>query len=194
MISDSAIYGVHAAFWSSFAAGRWLLGPRKKDRARKAERAATAPYARTLVIAFGASMGVMYFGIGDAVIGRKVPELFFLQRAAGTAVIAAGAVVACWALASFGSWRIQAKIDAGHRLATGGPFAFVRHPIYLALDLLVIGTLLWIPSWIELAAAAFAVLVGDLRARAEEKILLASFGQRYRDYMRTSSRFVPGIY
>jgi protein-S-isoprenylcysteine O-methyltransferase Ste14 len=37
-------------------------------------------------------------------------------------------------------------------------------------------------------------LGGDLRARAEEKVLDASFGEPYREYRARVKRFVPGIY
>jgi protein-S-isoprenylcysteine O-methyltransferase Ste14 len=38
------------------------------------------------------------------------------------------------------------KIEPGHQLATNGPFRLVRHPIYLGVDLMVLGTALWIPA------------------------------------------------
>jgi protein-S-isoprenylcysteine O-methyltransferase Ste14 len=37
-------------------------------------------------------------------------------------------------------------------------------------------------------------LGGDLRARAEETVLLAVFGDRYREYQRRVKRFIPGVY
>jgi protein-S-isoprenylcysteine O-methyltransferase Ste14 len=46
--------------------------------------------------------------------------------------------------------------------------------------------------WIYGFHAVF--LSGDLRARAEEKVLLAAFGDRYREYAARVKRFVPGVY
>ena len=35
---------------------------------------------------------------------------------------------------------------------------------------------------------------GDLRARAEEKLLTEAFGDRYRTYMARTKRWIPGVY
>jgi protein-S-isoprenylcysteine O-methyltransferase Ste14 len=94
----------------------------------------------------------------------------------------------------FRSWRFQARIDATHRLSTDGPFAFVRHPIYAALDLLALGSLLWIPTPWTAAGLLLMMVMGDVRARGEEKVLLAAFGEDYRRYSARVRRFVPGIY
>ena len=83
---------------------------------------------------------------------------------------------------------------AEHRVIDTGPFALVRHPIYLGLDLLALGTAIWTPTVIVWVATALVLVGSDFRARAEEKLLLAAFGDTYRDYTRRTRRFVPGVY
>src|SRR5438094_9711231 len=117
------------------------------------------------------AFGVMYFGIAQAVIPGQVPERFAGQRIVGTTVMALGWSLICWSLAFFRSWRFRAKLDAGHRLATGGPFAVLRNPIYMGLNLLAIGSALWVETVIVWVAVVLMALGGDLRARAEEKLL-----------------------
>jgi protein-S-isoprenylcysteine O-methyltransferase Ste14 len=197
---DFAIYGVHVLFWAAFGVTRTVIArldasaPTPASAAPKAEVAQTAPYSRLLVAVHMLGFGLMYFGMANAVIPNRVPELFPLQRLVGTLVIACGAVMMCWSLLFFRSWRFRAKLDQGHELATGGPFALVRHPIYLGINLLGIGTALWIPSILLIAAAVLLVVGSDLRARAEERLLLAAFGDAYRAYMGRAKRFVPGLY
>ena len=140
------------------------------------------------------AFGVMYFGIGNTVIPGRVPELFPGQRWVGALVIAIGAAFAASAVLHFTSWRYRAALDAGHRLATGGPFALVRHPIYLALDLLALGSALWAPTPLTWAAFVLMAIGSDLRGRAEERILVEGFGDAYRNYMARTRRFLPGIY
>lgn len=198
-MSDYLIYAVHAAFWGSFGVAR--LVRRGADRAKtppavepRTEAPLTAPYSRALVGFHMLGFGVMYYGLGLAVIGGRVPELFADQRIAGAFVILTGAGLAGWALVFFRSWKFRAKLESGHELATGGPFALMRNPIYMAINLLALGTALWVPSPIEFAALALIVLGGDLRARSEEKLLLAAFGEHYRVYAEKTKRFVPGFY
>ena len=60
-----------------------------------------------------------------------------------TVAIALGAALMSWSLAFFRSWRFRAKVEAGNQLATGGPFRLLRHPIYMGLNLLVLGSATW---------------------------------------------------
>ncbi len=194
---DYAIYAVHGVFWGAFGITRATL--RGSDRAAEPSAPApgsvqTAPYSRALLGFHMLGFGVMYFGLGQAVLGGQVPEAFPLQRIIGALVILAGAALMCWALLYFRSWRFRAKLEVGHELATDGPFRFVRHPIYLGLNLLALGTALWVPSVLELFAVALLTLGSDLRARAEERLLVQAFGERYRAYKEQTKRFVPGLY
>jgi protein-S-isoprenylcysteine O-methyltransferase Ste14 len=123
-----------------------------------------------------------------------VPTWFIGQRLVGTAVIAIAAALMCWAVASFQSWRFRAKLDQGHQLTTDGPFGLIRHPIYMGMNLLALGTAIWIPSipvWIGFVLMAIG---GDIRARSEEVLLRRAFGAAYIDYSSHTRRFIPGIY
>jgi protein-S-isoprenylcysteine O-methyltransferase Ste14 len=137
----------------------------------------------------------MYFGIGDAVFGPRPPVLVFpSQPWLGGAIIMLATALVASALLVFRSWRLTARIEAGHELCTAGPFGLVRHPIYLATALLNLGTFLWIPTWLVAAGAVVSVAMAERRARAEERLLLAAFGDAYRDYAARVKRFLPGIY
>src|SRR4051812_11226108 len=151
---DLLLYGVHVAFWASFGITRTIVRDRNAAAtAPAATEEKTAPYSRGLLALHMLAFGVMYFAIGQVVIPGVVPEGFPGQRIAGTVVIAAGAFMMCWSLVYFRSWRFRAKVDEGHQLATGGPFAWVRHPIYLGLTLLAVGTALWVPTVLAAIAA-----------------------------------------
>ena len=136
----------------------------------------------------------MYAGIGAVVVPRRVPEWFDGQRLVGAAVIGLAALLVMWTLVSFRSWRVRAKIEPGHQLATDGPFRLVRHPIYLGVDLMVLGTALWIPARLVWLGLLLVAVGGDLRARAEEALLEKTFGERYQEYRSRTYRFVPWVY
>ncbi len=194
---DFLLYVVHIAFWTAFGMTQMLLGARARraePAAPVAEESRTAPYSRALLWLHTVAFGVMYWGLGTTIIPNRVPSWFPGQRIVGTCVIAAGAALMCWARVWFTSWRFRAKLDAGHQLATGGPFRFMRHPIYMGLNLLAIGSAIWDPTPATWIAAVLMVLGSDLRGRAEEKVLADAFGTPYRDYMSHTSRFVPGVY
>ena len=187
-------------FWGAFGLTRVILHSRDRkdslaaDTSPTSQKENTAPFSRALLAFHALAFGVMYFGIGYAVIPGRVPNWFPGQRVAGTLVIAGGAALMVWALVYFRSWRFRASLDKGHELATGGPFRFLRHPIYMGLNLLALGTALWIPTAMVWAAFVLMVIGSDLRARAEETLLRQAFGFSYREYCARTRRFVPGIY
>jgi protein-S-isoprenylcysteine O-methyltransferase Ste14 len=189
-----ALYGLHALFWGVFVA-RALGGRAKTPGGGAAEEAPReAKGARLVVALHGVAIGIMYFGIGDALFARVAPSLFPGQQVAGAIVIVGAAGLALWSLLWFRSWRLAAAVDGSHELATGGPFALVRHPIYLAMDLLAAGSFVWLPSALVLAGVVAVALVGALRARMEERLLLEVFGDRYREYVRRTRGFLPFLY
>jgi protein-S-isoprenylcysteine O-methyltransferase Ste14 len=196
---DLGLYLFHAAFWGSFGVTRLLSRSTSPEAAAPKAPAVSgpervAPWSRAVLMVHMVAFTVMYFGIGNAVIPDRVPDLFPGQRWLGGAVILLGAIFASWALAHFKSWRYRAALAEGHELATDGPFGIVRHPIYLALDLLALGSALWAPTATIWIGAVLMALGSDLRARAEERLLVEAFGDRYREYMARTSRFLPGIY
>lgn len=197
MNRDFGIYALHLGFWTSFGVTKMLRAKSASAPATTSPTAATpiiAPYSRAILAFHTLALGVMYFGLGNAVIPNRVPQWFAGQQMVGAAIIAAGAALACWALLYFRSWRFRAQLDAGHTLATGGPFAWLRHPIYGGLNLLAIGSAVWVPTPMLWAAVALMAVGGDLRGRAEERILLQAFGSEYEQYQQRTRRFLPGLY
>jgi protein-S-isoprenylcysteine O-methyltransferase Ste14 len=74
-----------------------------------------------------------------------------------------------------------------------GVFGVVRHPIYLGEILLYLGLLFFRTS----LAAAFiwiiAIVFLSLISRYEEKLLLARFGDEYKQYMKDVPMFIPKL-
>jgi protein-S-isoprenylcysteine O-methyltransferase Ste14 len=92
-------------------------------------------------------------------------------------------------------WSVTARLVEGHKLATSGPYAYVRHPIYAGMLGMLLATGLAISHWMALLAALAIFLMGTLiRIRREEKLLREAFGQEFDDYSRRVPAIVPGLY
>lgn len=193
---DGAIYLVHALAWTAFVGARVILrrGGAAPASAPTSERTHRSRHSDALVAFHGLGFGLMYYGLGRALHGEGAARLFPPQRPLGALVILCGAALMCWTMGYFRSWRLRAQIDVGHELATGGPFALVRHPIYVGVGLLSLGTAFWVPTGMEFAAFLVLMAGSDLRARAEEGVLTKAFGEAYTAYMGRTKRFVPGVY
>lgn len=89
------------------------------------------------------------------------------------------------------SFSIMAEARA---LVTDGPYALVRHPLYLVEEIGVIGTFIQLASWP--AAALFLLHFGFQvqRMRNEERVLTQAFPNAYRDYAAKTARLIPHIW
>ena len=107
----------------------------------------------------------------------------------------AGLALACVAGAHLGKQlRVQAVVTADHQLVTSGPYAVVRHPIYLSLLILVLATTFAFACKEALVVALPLFLTGtELRIWAEDKLLAAHFGEEFAQYRARVKAYLPGI-
>ncbi|MGE5223862.1 MAG: methyltransferase family protein [Omnitrophica WOR_2 bacterium] len=117
------------------------------------------------------------------------------MRIAGLVLSVAGGAVMFWSVLNLGKqYSAQVTIQKEHRLITVGLYRFIRHPRYLGLTILLLGTALLFRSWAGLVAdfillAALVWRIGD-----EEILLHQEFGDRWDDYCRHTWRMLPGIW
>ena len=115
-------------------------------------------------------------------------------KGAGAALVFAGALVIVKAARALGSGLtpFPKPADAGE-LVEDGPFAVVRHPVYSGGILFATGISLALSPW-ALVATAVLTVVWALKARVEERYLLARY-PAYAEYqLRTRYRLVPFVY
>ena len=92
-------------------------------------------------------------------------------------------------------WSITARLVEGHKLATSGPYAFVRHPIYTGMLGMLLATGLAVSHWQALIAALGLLIVGTMiRIRSEERLLRVAFGSEFEDYSRRVPGLIPGLF
>jgi protein-S-isoprenylcysteine O-methyltransferase Ste14 len=93
------------------------------------------------------------------------------------------------------NWSITLEIRDKHELICGGPYAYVRHPMYTSFLLMGLGQAFLLSNWVAGLAGllGFAVLF-FLRVDKEERMMLEIFGPRYRDYMTRTKRLIPYLY
>ena len=115
---------------------------------------------------------------------------------AGIALIAAGLALRIWSIATLGRFfQYQIQVQSGHRVVTGGPYRYVRHPSYTGIALVLAGIALACDDVWSLAAVA--VLGGAglwVRIRAEERQLTEALGADYERFAAGRKRLVPGVW
>jgi len=79
-------------------------------------------------------------------------------------------------------------------LVTSGIFGYIRHPMYASLLCLLWGVLLRNVEVSLLLVALLGTLTCVVAALIEERENLDYFGESYRQYMRSSKRFIPFLF
>ena len=74
-----------------------------------------------------------------------------------------------------------------------GILKLVRHPIYSGLTLITIGFFLFMPNLPSLISCLSLFIYLPIGIYLEEKKLIATFGERYRQYKKTVSALVPRL-
>jgi methanethiol S-methyltransferase len=108
--------------------------------------------------------------------GQPPPRAFHI---ASNIFIVAG----FWLLAS--AWQVLYEAQRGHRLATTGAYARIRHPQYVEFVLIMTGFLLQWPTLVTLVM--YPILVQKRRK------CLAQFSDQYRRYMAHVPAFIPKL-
>jgi protein-S-isoprenylcysteine O-methyltransferase Ste14 len=92
-------------------------------------------------------------------------------------------------------WSLTARLVEGHKLATTGVYAYVRHPIYSGMLGMLLATGLAMSHWAGLLAALVVFFIGTMiRVRSEERLLRGAFGEQFENYARRVPAIVPGLY
>src|SRR5207249_896308 len=145
---------------------------------------AVLPY---LSLSHGGPMSLPSFFAGD-------PPYTALRWVAGFTALACLLLTSlCWARMGT-SWRMDVRPDSKNDLITDGPFRYVRHPIYALSMMLMVCTVIVVPTFSMLLVAILHIGLMNLKARHEERHLLGVHGERYRIYVSHTGRFVPTIH
>jgi protein-S-isoprenylcysteine O-methyltransferase Ste14 len=191
-MSEALVTLLRAASLLAFAAPM-LLAFRGRCRA-PSTRAGQARGDRAPVVANLTACALFYLFLltcSAALKGHAALVLAFT----GCLLAAAGAAVVLRSRLELGpAWSFAPIAGEATGLVTTGPYRLVRHPIYLGLSMLTLGQALAFASW----PAVVVLLAGILptfvwRALAEEKLLTATFGDRYALYQTQTKMIIPHL-
>ena len=112
---------------------------------------------------------------------------WLLPAAAG---IALGVTTLCFN--RIGNFSIYPRPRSGARLVTEGPYRWIRHPMYSALMLMMIGIAGYNGHWSNAAGAVLVAAVVVIKATIEERMMLDAFAG-YAGYRARTRRFIPFV-
>ena len=126
-----------------------------------------------------------------AVLRMPLPDWL---RWFGIVIGAASFALYFWSRAALGKeWSSPLRVRERHHLVRSGPYAWVRHPIYLSLIVFMTGIALIAANWFLVAFLLISVVDLHLRIPKEERMMIDEFGDEYEVYMLRTGRLLPRI-
>jgi protein-S-isoprenylcysteine O-methyltransferase Ste14 len=132
-------------------------------------------------------------GISAGWIPRPTPFPYGVQLI-GVALTIAGIGFAVWARMILGSnWGMPMTLRENPELVTGGPYAFVRHPIYTGIIFAMLGTGLTVgAAWFFVLLISFVYFL--ISTHQEERDMTQQFPEAYPAYKARTKRLIPFVY
>jgi len=128
------------------------------------------------------------FGLPD--FARSSGYAIARIAAALVGLAALGATIKCWSRMGK-DWRMAVTAEPDQPLITDGLFGRIRHPIYAFSMLLVVTSVVVVPTAPMAACGAALVALWVLKAVNEERHMLRQHGEAYAAYLARTGRFLP---
>jgi protein-S-isoprenylcysteine O-methyltransferase Ste14 len=191
-----ALVGV---YFATFAAQAIILIPRSPgllaERSSRM-RNGTKSWDRTLLPLYGTTTLAVLVVAGLSQRFGWGPGIPFWLQYVGLALALLGNGLVTWAMAAnaFFAFSVRLQTERHQSVATGGPYAAIRHPGYAGASLFALGTALLLGSaWALLPAAASALLL-VVRTALEDRTLKAELPGYAQYSSRTRFRLMPGVW
>jgi protein-S-isoprenylcysteine O-methyltransferase Ste14 len=182
---------LESVLWTIFALV-WLAGSlRTKPTVERAPFLSRLVYGIPVVI--GAYLMFSQSLPFRLLYARIFPRNLFVESVA-LFLGAAGIAFAIWARLSIGqNWSGAVSVKVGHELIRGGPYRWVRHPIYSGILLALLGTALARSQVIGFVAVVLFCLGFWIKSRLEEQFMRKTFGNAYVEYSRSTGALIPKL-
>ena len=119
----------------------------------------------------------------------------YLQLAS-VPIMLSGTVLFLWSGRVLGRYmRVEIEVREEHELVTRGPYSRIRHPTYTGHLMVELAAFFLFFHPVLILGFLARAAIAYKRALMEEQLLAseAGFGQRYRDYMLRTGRFLPRL-
>jgi protein-S-isoprenylcysteine O-methyltransferase Ste14 len=132
-------------------------------------------------------------GVRQGWIPRPTPFPYGVQ-VIGVVLTALGIGFAIWARMTLGrNWGMPMTLREKPELVTGGPYAYVRHPIYTGIIFAMLGTALTVGAWwFFVLLIAFGYFL--ISTHQEEKDMVQHFPEAYPAYRARTKRLIPFVF
>jgi protein-S-isoprenylcysteine O-methyltransferase Ste14 len=190
LLATSALLGPTCGLWLA-KTDPALLAERLRLTARDEQPAADKKF--MLVFAATALVWLVAMGLDRRPHASGFP-LALQGLGLAMYLLSTGFIMWVFRVNSFAAPVIKVQAARDHHVISTGPYAWVRHPMYSGVMLFFFGIPLLLGSWWGLVIAPLFAVLFAVRARIEERALVAGLPD-YADYAaRVRYRLLPGVW
>lgn len=134
-----------------------------------------------------------YMTISEVIFPEQLTTILWFL---GTLMLIIGGITMCTARLFLGkNGFLIITMEKDSQLITGGPYRFIRHPIYAGIILLFIGYTISFASVISIIIiTGFFSVWFRKRIKLEEQLLIQAYGDEYTQYMKHTKKILPFMY
>ena len=135
-----------------------------------------------------------YFGMVGGLLGLLATRNLFSSSPLVISLQVVALLLFLWARVTFGwrSFHVVANPTEGG-LVTGGPYRYIRHPIYAAICLFSLAGVAGHWSWSSGLFGGLVLASAVTRSLCEEALVAARYPE-YAQYAATTWRMIPYVY
>lgn len=165
------------AMWIGFIVYWWPIAARNVKQNEIKEGAASRALNKVIIVA-GAVLLCWPHWINRLKLNARFVQTGPGVEMGGVVVVIAGLLLALWARRHLGrNWSSTPALKIDHELVRSGPYAFLRHPIYVGLGIALAGTGLAEGVWRAVAGVLLICFAFWRKASLENAFLARRFGE-----------------
>jgi protein-S-isoprenylcysteine O-methyltransferase Ste14 len=127
-------------------------------------------------------------------VDARLPFTRQIATGAGLFIVYAGMALVVWSVFHIRGAILGEVEPVLDTLVQGGPYRFVRHPVYLGMTVALAGGTIVMRSWTGLLAVFLLFLPSEIyRARLEERALSRKFGYEWERYAARTGFLLPFV-
>jgi protein-S-isoprenylcysteine O-methyltransferase Ste14 len=187
-----------AIYVTSLVVGEIAVARKNPDllRERSKRQKGTKSFDRIILGLVGVTFLAFPIVVGFDVVRFGWTHVGWWALGAGLPLYIAGQVLVTWSMAINPHLEktVRIQTDRGHQVITCGPYALVRHPMYLGVILQSFAVPLMLGSLWSYAPVAGTILLFTIRTALEDRMLRREL-PGYADFAAsTRFRLVPGLW
>jgi protein-S-isoprenylcysteine O-methyltransferase Ste14 len=149
------------------------------------------------LIKYVIALALFYFYIIGYFDFAQLNFNLYFRLMAGLVIIFLGMSLLFWAHFHLGkNWSpiIEKKFSKSRKLIISGPYKYIRHPIYTASFITLLGLFILSSNWL-LVAIPLVILILFYMSKIprEEKELIRNFGKKYINYKKKVGGLIPKL-